>query len=656
MAFLSEWPVVAITYGLELGAFWLVKKTGRSDTLDDSAQPLLPLAIAVGGAASLAKWWMDVSVPASFVSIVQMLLFVGAMIRRRDVSADVGLAIAAHLFVTLCAFGLDYTSLASWLALLVVVGVARRGQLDRAACVLLLYAQHVLPIVPRYSSALGSVGILGTLAMLVLRLRLFRQPSPVRLDAVAVPPIRRVALVLDGFCGPGAAVCGISRSVEAWVRELLRRDDVAISIYTAFDAHETWRYFGAPHRLSCYQLETTRIVYAKQPYFAPRLSFRNLGVAMRSLASDRPDAVHMLLDMPSQVLFHFAVNVTFAPIERPATVAVLHTCAESVFESSATAALGSMLVRCEQLGSFAFDQCATRSASFAERLRERFDFHFQYIVRPHVDKVVFSADPQPGDAALRAELTFGDRHPDALLVVYAGRIDPDKRILELILWCRRAGERVYLCVVGNGVLATHVAQMHGADNRIYCRPGFVTHLELARFYRVADVHASASLMETLGNTVLESVACGTPVLVPDAQGFRDTVHEDVTGLFVRSAEDAVGKLVRLRDDRAFRALLKENARAHSASLGVEDTVNELLAWYGRAKRQQLRAEMSRSVFGSALCHTLFTVYAGLLLTISIGIDAILVPWFKRYCERQDFSRDMAQRQERNVKPFGDDDD
>jgi hypothetical protein len=163
-------------------------------------------------------------------------------------------------------------------------------------------------------------------------------------------------------------------------------------------------------------------------------------------------------------------------------------------------------------------------------------------------------------------------------------------------------------------------------------------------------------METLGNTVLESVACGTPVLVPDAQGFRDTVVENVTGLFVRSADDAVAKLVRLRDERAFRALLKENARAHSASLGVEDTVNDLLAWYQRAKRQQLRAEMSRSVFASSICHTLFTVYAGLLLLISIGIDTILVPWFKRYCERKDFARDMAQRQERIVKPFGDDDD
>jgi glycosyltransferase involved in cell wall biosynthesis len=507
----------------------------------------------------------------------------------------------------------------------------------------------VLPLMPNAMAPLGSVGTLGALVVIVLRFRLFRQPPaprPEQIASVDAVPLRRVAFVLDGFCGPGAAVCGISRSVEAWIRELLRRGDVGVSLYTAFDAGETLAYFGSLPQLRCYRLDATRIVYAKQPYYAPRLTFANLAVAMQSIANDRPDVVHMLLDMPSQVLFHFAINFTFAPVERPATVGVLHTCAESVLESSTTAALGAMLVRCEQLGSFAFDQVATRSPSFAQRLRDRFDFEFQYIVRPHVDTTAFSSEPEPGDAHMRAVLTFNDAHPQTLLVVYAGRIDPDKRIMELILWCRRAGEHVYLCVVGNGVLASHVARLHGAENRIYCQPGFVAHSVLARYYRAADVHASASLMETLGNTVLESVACGTPVLVPDAQGFRDTVVEGQTGLLVRDSDDAVAKLVRLRDDKTLRATLRARARAHAAHLGVSDTVADLLAWYKRAKQQQVRREMSRSFFASSLMHTAFTLYAGALLCLTIAIDTFLVPWFKRYCERADFAREMAEREGR----------
>ena len=643
---IDPWPVIFIAYLLELAVFLGLKRLGRGDLLDDSAQPLLPLAIFVGSVASVLRA-LGLTLPAGPVVIAQMVLFVAAMIRRRDVSSDVGILIGAHLFVTLLADSLEFTTAASWLALALVVGVVRRGQLDRAACVLLLYAQYVLPLMPNVTAPLGSVGLLGALVIVVLRFRLFRQPPAPRLEQVVVPPLRRVAFVLDGFCGPGAAVCGISRSVEAWIRELLRRGDVGVSLYTAFDAGETLAFFGAPPQLRCYQLDMTRIVYAKQPYYAPRLTFANLAVAMQSIANDRPDVVHMLLDMPSQVLFHFAINFTFAPIERPATVGVLHTCAESVLESSTTAALGAMLVRCEQLGSFAFDQVATRSLSFAQRLRDRFGFEFQYIVRPHVDTSAFSSEPQVGDEHMRALLTFNDAHPQTLLVVYAGRIDPDKRIMELILWCRRAGEHVYLCVVGNGVLASHVARLHGAENRIYCQPGFVTHSALARYYRAADVHASASLMETLGNTVLESVACGTPVLVPNAQGFRDTVVDGQTGMLVRDSDDAVAKLVRLRDDKALRASLRASARAHAAHLGVSDTVADLLLWYRRAKQQQVCAEKSRSFFASSLVHTAFTVYAGALLCLSIAIDTALVPWFKRYCERADFAREMAEREGRS---------
>lgn len=43
------------------------------------------------------------------------------------------------------------------------------------------------------------------------------------------------------------------------------------------------------------------------------------------------------------------------------------------------------------------------------------------------------------------------------------------------------------------------------------------------------MHVSASVFETLGNTVLEAFACGIPVVVPRTQGFNDTVRHNVDG-------------------------------------------------------------------------------------------------------------------------------
>ena len=81
-------------------------------------------------------------------------------------------------------------------------------------------------------------------------------------------------------------------------------------------------------------------------------------------------------------------------------------------------------------------------------------------------------------------------------------------------------ENVYLAIAGDGPIANDLAALHSEENRVYCRPGFLSHPELAKLYAACDAHVSASVFETLGNTVLEAQAAGTPVIVPYAQGFK----------------------------------------------------------------------------------------------------------------------------------------
>ena len=86
--------------------------------------------------------------------------------------------------------------------------------------------------------------------------------------------------------------------------------------------------------------------------------------------------------------------------------------------------------------------------------------------------------------------------------------------------CTSGMEAVYLALVGDGPLAGRMAALHGAHTRVYCVPEFLPHSKLAALYAACDAHVSASVFETFGNTVLEAQASGTPVVVPDAQGFR----------------------------------------------------------------------------------------------------------------------------------------
>lgn len=121
---------------------------------------------------------------------------------------------------------------------------------------------------------------------------------------------------------------------------------------------------------------------------------------------------------------------------------------------------------------------------------------------------------------LRKELTFND--PDAFLCVYVGRISNEKRI-HIIREAISELDNVYLALIGDGPTAPVWAKLHSKENKIYCKPKFLSHTELAECYASSDLHVSASEFETLGNTVLEAQASNIPVVVPLTQGFRDTV-------------------------------------------------------------------------------------------------------------------------------------
>ena len=55
-------------------------------------------------------------------------------------------------------------------------------------------------------------------------------------------------------------------------------------------------------------------------------------------------------------------------------------------------------------------------------------------------------------------------------------------------------------------------------------------------YSAADVFVICSLQDNLPNTVLESLACGIPVIGPAVGGISDMVRDGVNGLIVESPD------------------------------------------------------------------------------------------------------------------------
>jgi glycosyltransferase involved in cell wall biosynthesis len=105
---------------------------------------------------------------------------------------------------------------------------------------------------------------------------------------------------------------------------------------------------------------------------------------------------------------------------------------------------------------------------------------------------------------------------------------------------------------------------------------------LSLIYSAADVFVLPSLADNLPNTMLEAMACGTPVVAFDAGGIPDGVRPGVTGLLARTGD--VGELraaiLELLENDAKRAEMAANCRKIAvAEYGLELQARRYLQIY-----------------------------------------------------------------------------
>jgi glycosyltransferase involved in cell wall biosynthesis len=85
---------------------------------------------------------------------------------------------------------------------------------------------------------------------------------------------------------------------------------------------------------------------------------------------------------------------------------------------------------------------------------------------------------------------------------------------------------------------------------------------LAAAYAAADSFVIPSIQESFGQTVIESMACGTPVVGFDTGGIPDMVRPGITGSLARvgNSDDLRSKIVKLLDDPQMRSAMAVRCR------------------------------------------------------------------------------------------------
>ena len=194
-----------------------------------------------------------------------------------------------------------------------------------------------------------------------------------------------------------------------------------------------------------------------------------------------------------------------------------------------------------------------------------------------VDLAGFLHEPDPG---------LRERHgvpADAPLLVYVGRMGPEKGLPLLLEAFQRARERapgLHLLMVGDGPLRADLSARSLPQVRWV---GPVPHARVADYLLSADLFVTASTTEVLPMTFLEALAAGTPVVAVASAAARDLLSDDLDGICEATPDALAAKIVgtlSTPDPRALRARARAAAAAYDVgrrALALADVYARVMA-------------------------------------------------------------------------------
>ncbi|HZZ79983.1 MAG TPA: glycosyltransferase, partial [Gemmataceae bacterium] len=119
-----------------------------------------------------------------------------------------------------------------------------------------------------------------------------------------------------------------------------------------------------------------------------------------------------------------------------------------------------------------------------------------------------------------------------------------------------------------------------------CFIGYLKGEDLAAAYASADAFVYASETETMGNVVLEAMACGLPVVAPNALGIPSLFTDKVSGFLYppRDLSEAVRLTQALLTDDTLRASVSAAARQSIEERNWDHAVKKVREVYADAIR------------------------------------------------------------------------
>jgi alpha-1,6-mannosyltransferase len=176
------------------------------------------------------------------------------------------------------------------------------------------------------------------------------------------------------------------------------------------------------------------------------------------------------------------------------------------------------------------DATITGTAQFKDKL-QTMGIENVFQIPLGVDTELFH--PKCRDPQLRQELGLG---PEDICLIYAGRLDGEKRVELLIHAFEQISDRFCgkILLMGDGPMKPWIQEKSKSNSKIVFIPYQHDRVQLARFMASSDIYVTAGSHETFGLSVIEAQASGLCVLGVNAGALKERVP---AGLGVLSEAD-----------------------------------------------------------------------------------------------------------------------
>jgi glycosyltransferase involved in cell wall biosynthesis len=170
-----------------------------------------------------------------------------------------------------------------------------------------------------------------------------------------------------------------------------------------------------------------------------------------------------------------------------------------------------------------------------------------------------------------ANFVFREKPDDYLL--FLGRFNEGKGVLQAIEIAKRVGMRLILAAAENEYYREHIAP-HVDGERIIYNGEADNPTKVALFGGARALLYPIQSREPFGLVLAEAMACGTPVVALDRGAVREVVDDGVTGIIFEDLEQMVNDLPRVFD--LDRRLVRDRAVAR---FGADRMVDEYVKVY-----------------------------------------------------------------------------